>query len=1055
MFPNLVMQPNHHDHILVGSPPGHRSNGTRSPRQLARRSRERIPTGSEASYERIARVAADLFEVPVSVINFTGRDRGRVTVTEGIDDQDAGPLVNFCLRTIQLEETTVVRNAEHDTHRKGDPSVPAKSGIQFYAGTPLLTSDGSRIGTLCVLDTEPRNPTPDRIRRLEDLAVMVMREVERQEDDGEQRESATASRHQNLLEETQRLAGAWEIDLRSGTVTCSEKVYEIHEVEPGTPIEKEEVVAFYAPEARPTIRKAFDRCITEGQPYDLELPIVTATGRRRWIRTVGSPVEGDDGRVVKVAGAMQDITERKQDDRRRQQVISRVTDAIVEVDAEWRITLLNTQAEEAFDKTEENLLGKPFWEVFSEGLDTRFEQVYRSVMDTREPERFEEFSPASNGWLDVQVYPNDDGGIAIYFDEVTARKEQERELRERGRKLKQIRENVTDVVWMSAPDKSEMQFISDAYEEVWGRPTEQLKERPESFAEAIHSEDRERVLAALEAQNEAPGAYDETYRVVQPDGEVRWVRDHSAGIYNDRGELERILGTATDITERKRSRQRLERYREYTDRLLDASGDLLMVFDESGNLQRWNEAVAATSGYSDEELDGMNALALVPESEREQTMSAIKEVFETGESHVETHLLTKEGVTLPYELTGNRVEHPDGDLRLVSIGRDITDRKCVEESLRESEQRFRGVFENAGLGIALLTQSGIILEANPALHAMLEYGEEDLHGRHFEDVTYEDDVGTDKERFAELIEGVRDQYQLEKRYVRQNGDTFWGHLTVSRTETSEGMQIVGVVEDIDEQKRYEKQLRKAKVEAERTNQLKTAFLANMSHEIRTPLTSILGFSEAIGDEISEPEEKPEAIDHESLRQFAGLIQKSGRRLMETLNGVLTLSKLEAGEMDLSTEAVDLAPEIEEAVAQAGSQSEEAGLDLEVERNESVFARANKGALQIVLDNLLSNAVKYTNEGGRIRVRCHGTEEAAIVEVEDSGIGMNPGQVEKLFEPFRQASEGPSRQYEGTGLGLAVSTQAIEQMGGSIDVDTVKGEGSCFTVRLPRVTEDDA
>jgi signal transduction histidine kinase len=215
-------------------------------------------------------------------------------------------------------------------------------------------------------------------------------------------------------------------------------------------------------------------------------------------------------------------------------------------------------------------------------------------------------------------------------------------------------------------------------------------------------------------------------------------------------------------------------------------------------------------------------------------------------------------------------------------------------------------------------------------------------------------------------------------------------------------------------------------------------LANMSHEIRTPLTSVIGFAEAIGEETDE--EAPAS-------RFAGLIRKSGKRLLRTLDGVLNLSKLEAGQTELTPGPVDLGAQAREAAREAAAKAKGNEVDIRLEANRTP-ARADEGTVQIVVQNLLSNAIKYTEEG-TVWIRTRQEDAAAALEVEDTGIGMEPEIVEELFEPFRQESEGLSRQYEGTGLGLTIAKRAVEQMRGTIGVETEKGKGSRFIVRLPR------
>lgn len=302
-----------------------------------------------------------------------------------------------------------------------------------------------------------------------------------------------------------------------------------------------------------------------------------------------------------------------------------------------------------------------------------------------------------------------------------------------------------------------------------------------------------------------------------------------------------------------------------------------------------------------------------------------------------------------------------------------------------------------------------------------------------------------------------ESFDLEVPVETAEGGRRWSQVRGEARRRGGGEErISGTLQDITEKKERQQELVEAKEEAERMNQLKSAFLANVSHEIRTPLTSIIGFAGVIEEKTEGLRDRLDSPDLGDLYQFAGLIEESGRRLLETLDAVLNLSKLEAGEMDLSRGPIDVAAVVKETASELRPRAEEGDVRLQVKiSSEPLWARADESGLQMALRSLLSNAIKYTKEGGQVWVRSRAVDDAVVLEVEDTGIGMDPDQVSELFEPFRQASEGTSREYEGAGLGLAVTQRAIEEMGGSIEVETEKGKGSRFAVGLPRAEKEKA
>jgi signal transduction histidine kinase len=247
----------------------------------------------------------------------------------------------------------------------------------------------------------------------------------------------------------------------------------------------------------------------------------------------------------------------------------------------------------------------------------------------------------------------------------------------------------------------------------------------------------------------------------------------------------------------------------------------------------------------------------------------------------------------------------------------------------------------------------------------------------------------------------------------------------------------GTLSDFTDTRRFEAE-REARQKAEDLLRLKTAFLNNMSHEIRTPLTGILGFAEILAEEVEEP-----------LRDFARRIEKSGNRLLDTLNSVLDLAQLEGNGVTLHLEALDLAGEVREAVQLLAPLAVEKGLALHAAvPPEALPARLDRSCLHRILTNLIGNAIKFTPHG-RITVTARGAAGEVAFDVSDTGIGIGEAFLPHLFDEFWQESAGHGRSHEGSGLGLAITKRLVDLMQGRVAVESRQGVGTTFTVAFPQ------
>lgn len=363
---------------------------------------------------------------------------------------------------------------------------------------------------------------------------------------------------------------------------------------------------------------------------------------------------------------------------------------------------------------------------------------------------------------------------------------------------------------------------------------------------------------------------------------------------------------------------------------------------------------------------------------------------------------------------------------------DITARK-------QAEQKFRDLLESAPDAMVIVSRDGRVAIVNSQTEHLFGYSRQDLLGQSLEKLI--------PERYRARHAGHLEKFFLQPRTramgaglelygLRADGSEFPVEISLSPLQTEEGLFVSSAIRDATERKRYEADLQQA-------NRMKSEFLATMSHELRTPLNGIIGFSELLIDE------KPGPVNVKQ-KEYLDLILGSGRHLLQLINDVLDLSKVEAGRMELHPEAFSLRGAVEEvcSVIAAPANHKHIVLCNAVAATLDAVTLDRRKFVQ-VLYNLLSNAVKFTEEGGKVSVLADSPHQNVLrVRVCDTGIGISRNDLGRLFVEFQQLDRGATRRYGGTGLGLALTKKIVEFQGGSIQVDSEPGKGSVFTVILP-------
>lgn len=381
--------------------------------------------------------------------------------------------------------------------------------------------------------------------------------------------------------------------------------------------------------------------------------------------------------------------------------------------------------------------------------------------------------------------------------------------------------------------------------------------------------------------------------------------------------------------------------------------------------------------------------------------------------------------------------------RTAELQREIQQREQASLALTESEQRFRNIFAHVPIGLVFTDMDMVLREVNPHFCRMLGHPAETLVGTRSTGYTHPEDRAEDARLISRLVAGDISIYRRSKRFVAADGHLVQARALVTLLRDAEGrpQRLLGVVEDVTDELKM-KELEHAREAAEAASRAKNEFLSRMSHELRTPLNAMLGFTQLL------------EMDHEhplSPRQkgWTAQVQHAGWHLLEMINDILDLSRIEAGTVKLALERQDLQPLLEAALAMV---EKDASLRrLSISRSIDASARYAVGdatRIKQVLTNLLSNAVKYNVESGRIQVSSRRLDERMLeICVTDTGIGLEPRQLAQLFQPFNRLGR-ESGATEGTGIGLVISKRLAELMGGSLEVSSVAGQGSTFALRLP-------
>ena len=576
---------------------------------------------------------------------------------------------------------------------------------------------------------------------------------------------------------------------------------------------------------------------------------------------------------------------------------------------------------------------------------------------------------------------------------------------------------------------------------IFGIPLAESPVTYQAYLEMLPPDDREPLATAISDALAGELCYTVQHRVLRPDGCERFVSELGEVFRDGSGTPLRVVSVVHDITERKAAESALffeKRYRA----LIENLPQRIFLKDCHSVYLSCNSSFARELGLEPSDVFGKtdHDLFAAPLAAKRQEDDA--RVLATGAAEERDEQRERDGAwiskaLIPLKDDAQRV------YGVLGVLTDITFRKRAEEQLKESEERFRNTFEQVAVGICHLALDGRLIRINRRFCDILGSPQEELLGRTLDETIHPEDLASERDQAGRLLRREIDNYSMELRQLRKDGSLVWVNLTKSLVcgQKGEPRYIAGVIEDVTAN-REAQALRRERDLVQAASRAKSQFLANMSHEIRTPMNAVMGLCRlALKTELSVKQ-----------RGYLEKISSSSRTLLDIINDILDFSKIEAGRVEL--ERTDFNPEdvlasISDMLGMK-AQGKGKGIGYRVRHAPELPKKLVGDPLRLtqVLNNLIGNAVKFTEKGEvlvAVSQVSRGAEQVAVrFCVQDTGIGITPEQMEKIFTPFTQADSSTTRRYGGTGLGLSISSQLVELMGGVLQAESVPGAGSSFS-----------
>jgi len=772
-------------------------------------------------------------------------------------------------------------------------------------------------------------------------------------------------------------------------------------------------------------------------------------GSELWVEDHGWYIRDENGKILFHEGIVRDITKRRiaedlvrKSEERFKLLFDQAPMAYQSIDESGNILDINETWHDLFGFSKSEVLGRWFGDFLNPASIEKFRNGFESFKKTGKINEEFEILTKNNELVSIQMEgrlsnPANSKETLIYcvLSNITERKQNIKAITEERILLRTLIDNIPDSIYVKdaqgrkiISNKADLDFLGIASEKEMIGKTD-LEIFPPDFAYQTFSDD-------LSVINTAQSIINKIEIIPNKNGSKRYLSTSKVPLINEAGKVIGLIGVGHDITKTIQTEQKLIQL----SKGIEQSTASVIITDTDGNIEYVNKKLLEITGYTFEDVKGKNPRIFQSGRTSKEEYKKLWNLITAGnEYRGEIQNMKRNGEIFWESVLISPIRDEENNIiNYMAFKEDITNRKKSELEIK----KLSVAIDQNPAAVVITNTQGRIEYVNRKFLECSGYEREELLGKIIRILK---PGHVDNETFVEiwnhLFAGL--EWKGEHQNRNKNGNKYWESVQISAIKNSEGRitNYVIMSEDISERKKMEKDLIMAKEKAVESDRLKSAFLANMSHEIRTPLNSILGFSDLLTDP---------HLSADSRREFAELINISGNNLLSIINDVLDISKIEAGQIVLNEfeiVAQSLVSHIhKEYTYKANSKGIEFNLAADIPEP-LIYFRSDEMRIKQVLINFVGNAIKFTSEG-YIEIGVKLVNDQIQFHVKDTGIGIAPEFHSQVFDRFRQVEAAHTRKYGGNGLGLAITKNLAELLGGKIWLESVPDQGSTFYFSLP-------